>query len=97
MSTFTAVELTGKQTTDELVINWTAQRRIIRLWEQPLRQTSQFSRWRLNRPRPVRVLVAFIVVHARSLFGFRVLAKSSGPLKPPDLNATDETIVLVRS
>ncbi|BBZ45805.1 DUF4436 domain-containing protein [Mycobacterium parmense] len=37
-----------------------------------------------------------MVVYALSLFGFHTLAKSSGPLKPPDLNATDDTVVLVR-
>jgi Domain of unknown function (DUF4436) len=42
------------------------------------------------------VLVAFFVVYALSLFGFHALAKSSGPLKAPDLNATDDTVVLVR-
>lgn len=42
------------------------------------------------------ILLAFLVVYALSLFGVHLLAKSSGPLKPPDLNATDDTIVLVR-
>ena len=40
--------------------------------------------------------MAFPAVYAISLFGFHTLARSAGPLKPPDLNATDETIVLVR-
>jgi hypothetical protein len=44
----------------------------------------------------VGILVAFVIVYALSLFGFHLLAKSAGPLKPPDLNATDDTIVLVR-
>ncbi|MGO9381378.1 MAG: DUF4436 domain-containing protein [Mycobacterium sp.] len=42
------------------------------------------------------ILVAFAAVYAISLFGFHTLARSAGPLKPPDLNATDDTIVLVR-
>jgi hypothetical protein len=42
------------------------------------------------------ILVAFIVVYALSLFGFHLLASSSAPIKPPDLNATDDTVVLVR-
>ncbi len=44
----------------------------------------------------VGILVAFLVVYGLSLFGFHLLARSAGPLKPPDLNATDDTIVLVR-
>jgi hypothetical protein len=44
----------------------------------------------------VGILVAFVIVYALSLLGFHLLAKSAGPLKPPDLNATDDTIVLVR-
>ena len=44
----------------------------------------------------VGLVVAFILVYALSLFGVHLLSKSSGPLKPPDLNATDDTIVLVR-
>ena len=44
----------------------------------------------------VGLVVAFVLVYALSLFGVHLLAKSSGPLKPPDLNATDDTIVLVR-
>lgn len=42
------------------------------------------------------LIVAFIVLYGLSLFGFHTLAKSSGPLKAPDLNATDDTVVLVR-
>ena len=42
------------------------------------------------------ILVAFLAVYGLSLFGFHMLAKTSGPLKPPDLNATDDTVVLVR-
>lgn len=44
----------------------------------------------------VGILIAFLAVYVLSLFGFHVLAKSSGPLKPPDLNATDDTVVLIR-
>jgi hypothetical protein len=44
----------------------------------------------------IGILVAVVVVYALSLFGFHLLAKSSGPLKPPDLNATDDTVVLIR-
>jgi Domain of unknown function (DUF4436) len=44
----------------------------------------------------VGILVAFVIVYGLSLFGVHLLAKSAGPLKPPDLNATDDTIVLVR-
>ncbi len=42
------------------------------------------------------LLVAFIAVYALSLFGVHLLAKSSAPIKAPDLNATDDTVVLVR-
>lgn len=44
----------------------------------------------------VAVVVGFIAVYALSLFGVHLLAKSAGPLKPPDLNATNDTVVLVR-
>jgi Domain of unknown function (DUF4436) len=37
-----------------------------------------------------------MLVYGLSLFGVHVLSKSAGPLKPPDLNATSDTIVLVR-
>jgi hypothetical protein len=37
-----------------------------------------------------------VIVYALSLFGVHLLSKSAGPLKPPDLNATNDTIVLVR-
>jgi len=40
--------------------------------------------------------VAFLVVYSLSLFGVHLLAKSSGPLKQPDLGTTDETVVLIR-
>ena len=42
------------------------------------------------------ILVAIIVVYSLSLFGVHLLAKSSGPLKGPDLNATDDSVVLIR-
>src|SRR5581483_9968231 len=42
------------------------------------------------------ILVAFIVVYSLSLFGVHLLATSSGPLKAPDLNATDDSVVLIR-
>jgi hypothetical protein len=44
----------------------------------------------------VGIVAAFLIVYGLSLFGVHVLAKSAGPLKPPDLNATGDTIVLVR-
>lgn len=49
--------------------------------------------------RTVIVLAAvagFVAAYALSLFGVHLLAKSGGPLKPPDLNATNDTVVLVR-
>ena len=42
------------------------------------------------------VLVAFIVVYGLSLFGFHLLGESAAPLKAPDLNAADDTVVLIR-
>jgi hypothetical protein len=42
------------------------------------------------------ILVAFIVVYGLSLFGVHLLAKSAGPLKPPELGTTGDTVVLVR-
>jgi hypothetical protein len=44
----------------------------------------------------VGILVAFVIAYALSLFGVHLLSKSAGPLKPPDLNATNDTVVLVR-
>src|SRR5437763_4513037 len=44
----------------------------------------------------VGILVAFVMVYGLSLFGVHLRAKSAAPLKPPDLNATSDTIVLVR-
>ncbi|CDO87032.1 hypothetical protein AWC29_23825 [Mycobacterium triplex] len=44
----------------------------------------------------IGILVAFIVVYALSLFGFLLLGESAAPLKAPDLNAADDTVVLVR-
>jgi hypothetical protein len=42
------------------------------------------------------ILVAFVVVYALSLFGFHLLGESAAPLKAPDLNAADDTVVLIR-
>jgi hypothetical protein len=53
-------------------------------------------------PRKRRTAVAvvavagFIVVYVLSLLGVHLLAQTAGPLKPPDLNATNDTVVLVR-
>lgn len=44
----------------------------------------------------VAVVVGFVALYGLSLFGVHLLAKSAGPLKPPDLNATNDTVVLVR-
>ncbi len=44
----------------------------------------------------VAAVAGFVAVYALSLFGVHLLAKSGGPLKPPDLNATNDTVVLVR-
>ena len=44
----------------------------------------------------VAAVAAFVVVYVLSLFGVHLLAQTSGPLKPPDLNATNDTVVLVR-
>ena len=52
-----------------------------------------------KRPRLVigiGILVAFIVVYGLSLFGFHLLGESAAPIKAPDLNAADDTVVLVR-
>ncbi len=42
----------------------------------------------------IGILVAFLLVYGLSLFGFHLLAKSSAPLKTPDLTKTDDTVVL---
>jgi hypothetical protein len=42
------------------------------------------------------ILVAFVLVYGLSLFGVHLLFNASGPVKPPDLNSTDDTVVLVR-
>ncbi len=42
------------------------------------------------------VLAAFIVVYGLSLFGFHLLGESAAPIKAPDLNAADDTVVLIR-
>jgi uncharacterized protein DUF4436 len=44
----------------------------------------------------IGLLVAFLIVYGLSLFGVHLLAKSAAPIKPPDLNATNDTVVLVR-
>jgi len=44
----------------------------------------------------IGILVAFLFVYVLALFGMHFLAKSAAPIKPPDLNATDDTIVLIR-
>jgi hypothetical protein len=44
----------------------------------------------------IGVLVAFLVVYGLSLFGVHFLSKTAAPLKAPDLNANEDTIVLVR-
>jgi Domain of unknown function (DUF4436) len=44
----------------------------------------------------IGILVAFLVVYSLSLFGVHFLSRSAAPLKAPDLNATDDTVVLVR-
>ena len=44
----------------------------------------------------VGILVAFVIVYGLSLFGVHLLFNAAGPVKPPDLNATDDTVVLVR-
>jgi hypothetical protein len=44
----------------------------------------------------IGILVAFLIVYGLSLFGVHLLAKSAAPIKPPDLNATGDTVVLVR-
>jgi Domain of unknown function (DUF4436) len=44
----------------------------------------------------IGILVAFLLVYGLSLFGVHLLSKSAAPIKPPDLNATNDTVVLVR-
>ncbi len=44
----------------------------------------------------IGILIAFLIVYGLSLFGVHLLAKSAAPIKPPDLNATNDTVVLVR-
>ncbi|MDT5257262.1 MAG: hypothetical protein QOD10_2342 [Mycobacterium sp.] len=68
--------------------------------EPPPEQPTAASPEAPGRPRPVviavGIVVAFLIVYVVSLFGVHLLSKSAGPLKPPDLNATNDTIVLVR-
>lgn len=42
------------------------------------------------------ILVAFVLAYGLSLFGVHLLFNAAGPIKPPDLNATDDTVVVVR-
>ncbi|OBJ55253.1 DUF4436 domain-containing protein [Mycobacterium sp. 1423905.2] len=42
------------------------------------------------------ILVAFLLVYTLSLFGVHWLSKSAGPLQPPDLGTSEDTVVLVR-
>ncbi|ORW29078.1 hypothetical protein AWB91_23870 [Mycobacterium paraense] len=42
------------------------------------------------------VLVAFLLVYGLSLFGVHLLFNAAQPIKPPDINASDDTVVLVR-
>ncbi len=44
----------------------------------------------------VGVLVAFLLVYGLSLFGVHLLFNAAAPIKPPDVSATDDTVVLVR-
>lgn len=44
----------------------------------------------------IAAVVGFVAVYVLSLFGVHLLAQTAGPLKPPDLNATSDTVVLVR-
>jgi hypothetical protein len=44
----------------------------------------------------IGLVVAFIAVYSLSLVGVHLLAKSSAPIKAPDLTANDDTVVLVR-
>ncbi len=58
----------------------------------PTAPPKRSGRWLIG----IGLLVAFIAVYVLSLFGVHLLAKSSAPIKAPDLNATDDTVVLVR-
>ncbi len=42
------------------------------------------------------VLVAFLLVYGLSLFGVHLLFNAAQPIKSPDINASDDTVVLVR-
>src|SRR5262249_5546633 len=44
----------------------------------------------------IGIVIAFLAVYVLSLFGVHLLARSAGPLKPPDLGTTDDTVVLIR-
>ncbi len=41
-------------------------------------------------------LMVFLIVYGLSLFGVHLLFNAAQPIKPPDLNANDDTVVLVR-
>ncbi|OBH07407.1 MULTISPECIES: DUF4436 domain-containing protein [unclassified Mycobacterium] len=41
-------------------------------------------------------LMVFLIVYGLSLFGVHLLFNAAQPIKPPDLSATDDTVVLVR-
>jgi Domain of unknown function (DUF4436) len=64
--------------------------------EQPPAQPPEAPRRTRRVVIAMGILVAFMVVYTLSLFGVHLLSKSAGPLKPPDLNATNDTVVLVR-
>jgi Domain of unknown function (DUF4436) len=64
--------------------------------EQPPAQPPEAPRRTRRVVIAIGILVAFMVVYTLSLFGVHLLSKSAGPLKPPDLNATNDTVVLVR-
>ncbi|MGV0068699.1 DUF4436 domain-containing protein [Mycobacterium colombiense] len=44
----------------------------------------------------IAAVAGFVAVYVLSLFGVHLLAQTAGPLKPPDLNVTSDTVVLVR-
>ncbi|MEB3982933.1 DUF4436 domain-containing protein [Mycobacterium sp. 663a-19] len=65
--------------------------------EQPPAAPSEAAPTRRKRRKAVAFgLLAAFVVYGLSLFGVHLLFNAAGPIKPPDLNATDDTVVLVR-
>lgn len=44
----------------------------------------------------IGILLAFLVVYGLSLFGVHLLFNAAAPIKAPDVNASDDTVVLVR-